>query len=265
MISLLRLVKKCRGPLPLLAIMLISIETFAQKSTDWQLETIPAGLETDFALSALPSHLRNDATVYLLDPKKGFYIARQGSNGFICFVSRTEWEWNEFRKDLATPISYDAEGARSIFPVYLDVAAMRASGKFTASQIRDSIIDRINKGIYKAPSRAGISFMLAPVMRVYPTTPDNKDIVTMSMPHYMFYAPYVTNADVGIKPDSDQGPMLINPGQWVLGERKGPYGYMILPANEAEKAKIIEEGKELLKRLIAYKPYFKVEPGSMHH
>ena len=42
--------------------------------------------------------------------------------------------------------------------------------------------------------------MLAPLMRVYPTTPDNKEIVTMSMPHYMFYAPYLTDADIGINP-----------------------------------------------------------------
>ena len=263
--NIINLVKKCRGLIPLLVTIFISIETFAQKSSDWQLETIPVDLETDYALSALPSHLRNDATVYLLDPKKGFYIGRHGSNGFICFVSRTEWEWAEFRKDLATPISYDAEGARAIFPVYQDVAAMRATGKLTALQIKDSIIDRINRGIYKAPSRSGISYMLAPIMRVYPTTPDNKDIVTMSMPHYMFYAPYVTNSDVGIEPDPLQGPMLINPGQWVMGERKGPYGYIIYPANEKEKAKIVEEGKGLLKRLVAYKPYFKVENERMHH
>ena len=107
--------------------------------------------------------------------------------------------------------------------------------------------------------------MLAPLMRVYPAMPDNNDIVTMSMPHYMFYAPYLTNADIGCKPDAQQGPMLINPGQWVLGEKKGPYGYIILPEGETEKMKIVEEGKELMKRLADYKAYFKVEAGSSHH
>src|SRR5882724_7148201 len=145
--------KNCSRTLLLAFFMFISTQNFAQATAGWELEKIPVDLETDFALSALPPHLRNDATVYLLDPGKGFYIARQGSNGFICFISRTEWEWAEFRKDLATPISYDAEGARTIFPVYLDVAAMRASGKFTALQIKDSVIDRITKGIYKSPSR----------------------------------------------------------------------------------------------------------------
>lgn len=242
-----------------------SIAGWSQKSADTELEKMPVALETDFALSALPPHLRADATVYLMNPQKGYYVARKGSNGFICFISRTEWEWAEFRKDLATPISYDAEGARTIFPVYLDVAAMRVSGKFTAAQIRDSIIDRISRGVYKAPSRTGISYMLAPIMRVYPGMPDNKNIVTMSMPHYMFYAPYLTNTDIGLKPDSPNGPILLNVGQWVLGERKGPHGYIIVPANDAEKAQIIADNKELLKRLSDYKEYFRLETNTMHH
>jgi hypothetical protein len=84
---------------------------------------ITSGIFNDL-LGALPPHLRNDATVYLLDPQKGYYVGRQGSNGYICLIARTEWEWNEFRNDLCTAISYDAEDARSIFPVYMDVAAM---------------------------------------------------------------------------------------------------------------------------------------------
>src|SRR4030095_10773540 len=187
-----------------------SIHVIAQTSADWKLEKWPVALETDFALSALPPHLRSEATVYLLDPEKGFYVARQGKNGFVCFISRTEWEWGEFRQDLATPISYDAEGARTIVPVYLDVAVMRASGKFTAIQIRDSVVQRIKRGIYKAPARTGVAYMLAPIMRVYPTTPDVKIAVTMSMPHYMFYAPYVTFSDVGCKPDATEGLMMLN-------------------------------------------------------
>ena len=241
------------------------IQSCAQRSNDWKLEKMPVDLETDFALSALPLHLRADATVYLLDPEKGFYVSRKGSNGFICFVSRTEWEWSEFRQDLATPISYDAEGAKTIFPVYMEVAAMRASGKFSPAQIKDSIIEKIRKGIYKAPARPGISYMLSPVMRVYPDKPDDHTIVTMSFPHYMFYAPYLTNSDIGCQLHPEFGPILNNPSQWVLGERKGPYGYIIIPAGEAEKMKIVSNEQQLLKRLTEYKSYFKSEPGSGHH
>jgi hypothetical protein len=256
--------KRCSRALPVLVILFTAIQSFAQKQADWMLEKMPVSLETDFALSSLPPQLRHDATVYLLDPKKGYYVAHKGSNGFICFVSRTEWEWGEFRKDNAAAISYDAEGARTIFPVSMDVAAMRATGKFTPLQIKNIVINRIRKGIYKAPARAGISYMLAPVMRTYPGKPDHHDVMTMNMPHYMFYAPYVTNTDIGNIPDGKaDGPVVINPGAMWLGERKGPYGFIILPAGATERAKIMSDNKDLLKRLIAYKSYFKAEPGSM--
>ena len=59
--------------------------------------------------------------------------------------------------------------------------------------------------------------------------------------------------------------MLANPGNSILGDGKGPFGYIIIPASEKEKAVIVEDGKDLLKRLAAYKAYFKIEPGGDHH
>jgi hypothetical protein len=248
----------------ILFILLMNMRGIAQSGGYNDLEKMPVDLETDYALSALPPHLRNDATVYLLDPQKGFYIGRQGTNGFICFVSRTEWEWEEFRKDLATPISYDAEGARSIFPIYQDVASMRASGKYNPAQIKDSIKNRILKGVYKAPARPGISYMLSPLMRVYPGMPDNKNIITVSAPHYMIYAPYVANEDLGFKPGLP-GPVLNSPDQQIFGEHGAPYGYIIMLASEKETAIIVRNGQELMRRLSAYKPWFTVQPDAKHH
>ena len=237
--------------------LLLPTRGFCQKLTDSQLEKMPVDLERDYALSALPPHLRKEATVYLLDPAKGYYIEKNGTNGFVCFISRMEWEWGEFRNDYTMPISFDPAGAKAIFPVYQDVAAMRASGKFTAMQIKHIVIARIRKGIYKAPSRPGISYMLAPIMRGYPGDPTNNRIMTMSMPHYMFYASYMNNTDIG--GDTDQGPFVSNPDNTVLGDKKGPYGYIIMPAGEAEAAKIINDSSNLLKRLAAYKPYYKIK------
>ncbi len=254
----------CRRTLLFTVILFISTRNFAQGTADWRLEKMPVDLETDYALSALPPHLRNDATVYLLDPQKGYYVAHQGSNGYICFISRTEWEWGEFRNDLFAPISYDAEGAGSIFPFYMAVAAMRASGKYQAVQIRDSIMNRIVTGVYKAPSKPGISYMLAPVMRVYPAGPDIKEPITISMPHYMLYAPYLSVENARYKPGTE-GLILANPGNAILGDGKGPYGYIIVPASETERTIIVEDGKDLLQRLVAYKACFKTEPGSGHH
>ena len=100
-------------------IILYSSLSFAQKTKGWQLEKMPADLETDFALSALPPHLRDSATVYLLDPNRGYYIGRQGTNGFSAFIIRTEWERAEFVQDAYTAVSYDSEGTETYLPVYL--------------------------------------------------------------------------------------------------------------------------------------------------
>ena len=41
--------------------------------------------------------------------------------------------------------------------------------------------------------------------------------------------------------------------------------FSVKERTETEKAKIIAENKELLKRLVAYRAYFKVAPAGMHH
>jgi len=243
--------------LQLFAIVLLSLQGFGQGPAGWKLEKMPADLETDFALSSLPPHVRNAATVYLLDPEKGYYIGRKGTNGFICFLVRTEWVTDEFRQDLYTAISYDPEGAKAIFPSWADAAAMRASGRFTASQIKDTMTTRFASGFYKAPARPGISYMLAPVMRTYTGEGSSRHVATFSMPHYMFYAPYLTEADIGGNSPSG-GPL-------VLGNGKDPHGYIIVPAGSMEKAKMNTENASLLKRLIAYRSYLDPGAGEMHH
>jgi hypothetical protein len=229
-----------------------------------KLEQMPVALETEYALSALPTHLRGDASVYLLDPKKGLYLARKGNNGFVCFVARTEWEWVEFRDDVAAPISFDAEGARTILPLYIDIEQMRASGQVTPQQLRDTMMSRIRRGYYKAPSRAGISYMLSPIMRVYHDDPRSNKVVTMSMPHVMFYAPWITNKDVGIEDNADHEPWLINAGQWLLGFGKSPYGYLIVPVGEAQTHQIREDGKKLVDALAQYNARFVVSEMDHH-
>jgi hypothetical protein len=250
------LARVCRRTMLHFILIFLSIQSFGQMSAGWKLERMPVALETDFALSCLPPHIRPGCTVYLLDPDKGYYIARQGNNGFVCFVARTDWERSEFRQDFAAAISYDAEGTKTIFPVFEDVEAMRASGKFTARQITDTITERFNKGIYKPPVKAGLSYMLAPIMRTYVGQPGNLKVASFSMPHYMFYAPYLKEADIGGNSDSG-GPMILGEGN--------PHGYIILPAGKMEKARIVAENKDLLKRLTEYKPYFKIEPDEMKH
>ncbi len=253
--------RDCRRTLSFVAIVFVSFNSFGQKSDDWKLERMPTDLETAFALSSLPPHLRDAATVYLLDPDKGYYIARQGTNGFSAFVNRTEWEWAEFVQDDYAAISYDEEGTKTYMPVFLDVAAMRASGKYRPSQIRDFIIKGVKDGKYKAPSRTGVSYMLSPLLRAHPG--QEKEIVNMVMPHYMFYAPRVDNKDIGGVWDA-HSPYAINSGD-ILDKEHSIFNYIILPAGDTEKAGIIEENKDLLRRLAEYKPYLKVDINANGH
>jgi hypothetical protein len=214
---------------------------------------MPVDLEKDFALSALPPHLRDQATIYLLDPKNGYYLARQGTNGFSTLVLRTDWEHAEFAQDFFAAISFDAEGSKIYLPVYFDVAMMRASGKYSPSQIRDTVIKRVKNQTYKEPSRTGVSYMLSPLLRTYSGTA----IVNVVLPHYMFYAPRVDNQDIGGKWDG-HSPFAIGPME-ILDKEYCIFNFIILPAGDTEKGMIVEANKDLLRRLAEYKPYLKIK------
>lgn len=94
------------------------------------IEQMPAKLETQFALSAVPPALRDQATVYLLDPGKGYQLARQGTSGVTCLVERTVWEWVDFRNDIYIPLCYDAVGTKAHLKVIMDTATLRAEGSY---------------------------------------------------------------------------------------------------------------------------------------
>jgi len=237
---------------------------FGQTTGDWKLEKMPADLETDYALSALPPHLRDGAAVYLLDPTKGYYMARKGTNGFTAFVERTDWQRGEFVPDMYAPEGYDSIGSKTLVPIFFEIAAMRASGKFTGLQVRDSVVKRVKDGTYKAPSRTGVCYMLSPLFRTNP----GGGLINMMMPHYMFYAPYTDDADIGGGwVAGGHQPFIIGTGD-VLDKAHSIFNYIGIAAGETEKAKIIEDNKALLARLAAYKSYLKVDLSdsmSQHH
>jgi len=241
-----------------------SSASFAQQTNDWQLDKMPPALETDYALSALPLHLREGATVYLLDPSKGYYIAKKGTNGFTAFVERTDWSRGEFLPDMYAPEGFDSIGSKTLIPIFFEIAAMRASGKYTALQLRDIVIKRVKDGIYKAPPRTGICYMLSPLLR----TDNGAGIVNMVMPHYMIYAPYLDDTDIGGGwVTGGHQPFIINTAN-ALDKAHSIFNYIGIAAGETEKAKIVEDNKELLARLAAYKPYLKVslnDSMSYHH
>jgi len=222
----------------------------ATKGTN-KIDTLPRGLEIQLALSALPPHLRDSATVYVLNPDKGFEVARKGTNGFHAFVARTgddamrgSWPLKEYRDDILYPISFDEAGARAQMRVFFDIAEMQAKGT-APEKLKKIIQDRYKTNYYKAPERAGISYMMSPILRTY-TNPDaDENVVTSSNPHVMHYAPNVTNQDVGgVKPSLSPYPFVI---------LQGPHGYTIQHLGEKERAAIVKEYKEMLARLCKIK------------
>ena len=220
----------------------------AGEATGTILDQMPAELETQFALSALPPAQRDGATVYLLDPKKGYQLSRQGTSGLTCLVERTVWEWVDFRNDIYVPLCYDAAGTKAHLKVIMDAATLRAGGMGPVA-LKAEIENRYENKVYRAPEKPGLSYMVAPVFRAL--GPPDMKVHTMSMPHLMFYAPNVTNEDIGAVPDLGVPSSLVYP--FIDKQGNAEQSYMIQLVGEAEKARIMADEKSLLDDLCAYR------------
>ena len=127
--------------------------TAPSQAADTTLEQMPAQLETRYALSALPPALRAKASVYLLDPKKGYALSRHGTSGIECLVERTAWEHADFRSDIYIPLCYDAAGLKGHFKAIVDSAALCAQGlgpDALKAEIREALGERNLSGAAKA-------------------------------------------------------------------------------------------------------------------
>ena len=239
---------KIKSVLAAIIISLIGISAPPSHATETTLEPMPAELETRFALSALPPALRDKATVYLLDPQKGYSLARQGTSGVGCLVERTAWEMADFRNDIYIPLCYDAAGAKAHFKVIMDAAALRAQG-MSPSALKAEIENRYKNRTYTAPEKAGLSYMIAPVQRTL--GPPDMKVHTLAMPHLMPYAPGITNEDIGAAPNLGDHSSL----RWPFIDKQGnaEQSYMILMVGEAERARILADEKALIDDLCAYR------------
>jgi hypothetical protein len=218
------------------------------QATETTIEQMPATLESQFALSAAPSRLRDQATVYLLDPRKGYHLSRQGASGVTCIVQRTSWEHPDFRSDIYIPLCYDAVGTKTYLKVIMDAAALRAQGMSPAA-LKAEIEKRYRDKTYTAPEKAGLSYMVAPIFRTI--GPPDMKVRTMAMPHVMFYAPHITNEDIGATPDLRVHSSLLNP--FIDKQGNPEQSYVIQLTGEAEKARILANEKALVNELCAYR------------
>ena len=254
--------------LPIIVVIACLLFPLAASAADKQtskamnkIESLPRDLEIQLALSALPPHLRDHATVYVLNPDKGFEVARKGTNGFYAFVARTgddsfrgSWPLTRYRDDILYPISFDSAGAKAQMRVFFDAAKMQAKGT-PPEELKKIMQERFKKGYYKAPERAGVSYMLSPILRTYENPDKSNRVYTANVPHVMYYAPNVSNEDIGGTPPSIHivGYRMILHGRYPFVIMPGPLGYFVQFLGMTERASITKEYEGMLERLCEIK------------
>ena len=119
----------------------------------------------------------------------------------------------------------------------------------SAIALKVEIENRYRNKTYKAPKKAGLSYMVAPVMRA--VGPPDMKVHTMSMPHVMFCAPNITNEDIGAVPNLSVYSSLLYP--FIDQQGIAEQSYMIQLVGEAEKAKLVADENALLDDLCAHR------------
>jgi hypothetical protein len=151
--------------------------------------SMPRDQQITLAESAAPAEVSGKATVYVLGPK-GYEKAREGTNGFSCFVGR------HFVKPAETTIEpqcFDAEGSRTLLLVYMHGEELRTNGKSEA-EIKADVASGYKEGRYQHPSKPGFLYMMSSRNRLRAIPEHGTGIFP---PHLMFYAPNMTTKDIG--------------------------------------------------------------------
>ena len=156
---------------------------------------LPQAYEVELALSAGPEHLRADATVYVFG-RSGYERVKTGTNGISCLVNRDRFQLGD---RTLRPTCWDAEGVVTILPEVLRVGELLAQDK-TADDIGRDIEAGFDDGRFAAPHKAGIAYMLRGDVKVDPAS--HRVSEQSFPPHYMIYAPGVSNRDIGISEDA---------------------------------------------------------------
>ena len=179
---------------------------------------LPRQCEIDLAVSAAPAHLRAEATVYALG-EDGYERVRTGTNPFTCIVNRDH-------PRVLKPTCFDREGAATIVPKILFFGEGLMAGK-SVQAIGEEVASRFEAGSFQSPRRPGIAYMLSRYNRPYnPST----DQLGWFPPHVMFYAPDLTNEDIGFSMEAWHANQQL-PG---IGYQ-GPHGYMIMLADDGQE------------------------------
>lgn len=172
--------------------------------------------ETAAALDAAPEHLRADAGVYVLD-SMGYRRVRASRNGFNCLIQREVTGAFE-------PRCFDAEGSATLLPVIFFRAEQRSRGAMPAYIDRE-VKERYQKGEFVAPRRVGICYMLSSRNAVV-----EGGKVARVGPRLMFYAPNISNADLGTTQDLES--------RMVVVDEASATAMIVVPVTSARRTRI---------------------------
>ncbi len=193
---------------PLLASVALAGATAALCATP---EVLPRSCESDLALSAAPGYLRAAASVYALG-EEGYVRVVEGSGPFTCIVNRDH-------PRVLKPTCFDAEGTQTIVPKILFFGERMMAGD-SVEAIRAKVEKAFDSSELVSPRRPGVAYMLSRYNR-----PWNQAAGKLGWfpPHVMFYAPNLTNDDIGHAMehyDPEQPTPMIG--------YQGPHGFMIM-------------------------------------
>jgi hypothetical protein len=95
------------------------------------------------------------------------------------------------------------------------------------SEINAEIAEGLRTGKYISPRRAGIAYMLSGDIRNY--NPRTGKVESFP-PHIMFYAPNLTNADLGVTPEA-----LAKDPSLPFVAYQGPHGFIIVVSSDTKR------------------------------
>jgi hypothetical protein len=199
--------------LALAALVAASVSAAAQSRQDAARQQPPPmerQKEIALALSSCPASVSSKAAVYVLG-ESGYVRVRDSQNGFTAIVEHG-------RPTSQEPQCMDAEGTRTFLPRILKMAELRAQGK-SREEINRFVADAFASGVFQPPIRPGVIYMLS--TENLPVADEEKSIVAPYPPHLMFFAPYLTNADLGSDGNPAGPAFVINEGS--------PHALIIVP------------------------------------
>ena len=141
--------------------------------------------EIAVALSALPSQLRADASVYAL-VDGDYREVRTGSGPFTCIVERNH-------PAALIPQCMDEAGREAVLPALIFKSKRILEGA-SVEEVEAEFERKAEQGEFRPPARPGVSYMISDFNYIYIGRTNQ---IMKVRPHVMFYGPNLTNRDIG--------------------------------------------------------------------